>query len=204
MNIVGIYCYRDTQNDNEIVYVGKDSNISRNERHHRHYHPSRYNDQVINRVLQDNPSRYTYYILKKGDFSEDLLNALEIIYTHRYNPKFSFTIGGDGVRGYKHSEESKKKISESLKGHKVSAKTREKLRRHNLGKKHSEETIKKLSEYFKGDKNPSYRHDVPDGGVLFKENRDGTTYKQLCKKYNCSECLVISRIRKYKDKVGIL
>ena len=114
--VVGIYCYKDTQKNNEVVYVGKDSNISKNERHKAHHNPSKYDDQVINRVLQNNPNRYTYHILKKGDFDENLLNALEIIYTHRYHPKFSFTIGGDGSRGYKHSPESKAKISKELSG----------------------------------------------------------------------------------------
>ena len=106
----GIYCYKDTQNDNEVIYVGKDSSIDTNTRHKKHNYPSRYNQQVINRVLQNNPDRYTYHVLKEGDFDEKLLSALEILYVHRYSPKFNFTIGGDGMRGYKHSEESKRKI----------------------------------------------------------------------------------------------
>jgi len=113
---VGIYCYKDTQKDNKIVYVGKDSNISFNKRHKDHNSPSNYKKQVINRVLQNNPNRYTYHILKEGDFDEGLLNALEIIYIYRYNPKFNFTIGGEGTVGYKHSEESKQRMSESRKG----------------------------------------------------------------------------------------
>lgn len=112
----GIYCYKDTQNNDKIVYVGKDSNIGDNKRHKDHHRPSNYKKQVINRVLQNNPNRYTYHILKQGEFNDNLLNALEIIYTHRYNPKFSFTIGGDGSRGYKHSEESKQRMSEARKG----------------------------------------------------------------------------------------
>ena len=199
----GIYCYKDTQNDNEVIYVGKDSSIDTNTRHKKHNYPSRYNQQVINRVLQNNPDRYTYHVLKEGDFDENLLSALEILYVHRYSPKFNFTIGGDGMRGYKHSEESKRKISESLKGHPVSKETREKLRKANLGKTHSKESIQKMSKKHSGKNNPSYRHDVPSGKELFDENRNGTTYKKLCDKYNCSECLIISRIRKYKDEVGL-
>ena len=200
----GIYCYKDTKNNDEVVYVGKDSSIDKNTRHKRHHFPSRYDDQVINRILQNNPNRYTYHILKQGDFDDKLLNALEIIYTRRYKPKYSFTIGGDGSRGYKHSPESKKKISDALMGHEVSPETREKLRNHNLGKNHSKETREKLSKYRKGENNPSYRHDIPNGERLFKENRNGITYKKLCVKYNCSENLIIRRIREYKEEIGLL
>jgi len=63
--MIGIYCYQDTQNDNEIVYIGKDSNIDRNIRYNAHKKPSQYNCQQINRVIQNNPNRYKYKILKK-------------------------------------------------------------------------------------------------------------------------------------------
>lgn len=202
--VVGIYCYKDSQRGNEVVYVGKDSQIDESIRHKRHNFPSRYNDQQINRVLQNNPDRFTYHVLKQGDFDEKLLNALEIIYIRRYTPRFNYTIGGEGMNGYKHSIDSRKKISKALMGHEVSEETREKLRQFNLGKTLSEETIKKMSESRMGEKNSSYRHDVPSGEDLFVENRNGITYKELCKKYDCSECLIINRIRKYKDEVGLL
>lgn len=49
------------------------------------------------------------------------------------------TWGGDGTKGCKHSEETKKKLSEALKG-----------------KTHSEEHKKKIGEAMKGEKNPMY------------------------------------------------
>ena len=49
------------------------------------------------------------------------------------------TFGGEGASGYKHSEESKRKNSESHKG-----------------KKQSEETKEKISEKLKGEKNPMF------------------------------------------------
>ena len=36
MSIKGIYCYTDTLNNDEIVYIGKDSQITRNNRHYNH------------------------------------------------------------------------------------------------------------------------------------------------------------------------
>lgn len=56
----------------------------------------------------------------------------------------------------KHTEQSKIKISESLKGHPVSDETKEKIRRANIGKRHSEETKQKLSEINSGEKSQFY------------------------------------------------
>lgn len=115
----GIYCYIDLTN-NKIVYIGKDSNIDRNIRHKQHFHSSTYNKQPFNRVLQNNPDRYEYKVLKKGDFKENFLNALEIIYIKRYKtyrPQtghgFNFTIGGDGMTGYKASKETKIELAKA-------------------------------------------------------------------------------------------
>lgn len=148
----GIYCYIDKKT-NKVVYVGKDSYIDKNERHKQHYQKSRYNRQPINRILQNNPGRYQYKVLKESNFSENLLKALEIIYIQRYNtfrPKtnhgWNFSMGGDGILGYKHSQEARKKMSEAQKGENnpMYGKTGE---NHPMfRKKHSQETKKKMSE----------------------------------------------------------
>lgn len=157
----GIYCYIDNKTD-KVVYVGKDSYIHCNMRHYRHVAPSSYDAQPINRILQNNRSRYRYKILKKGNFGNNLLNALEILYIRRYRPKFNFTIGGDKPKGCipwnkgktnVYSEETLKRLSESHKGQvawnkgkHISEETKEKLRQVNLGKKLSEEAKQKISE----------------------------------------------------------
>ena len=141
---VGIYCYRDSLNDNSVVYVGKDSYIHKNTRHKDHMSPSNYDAQQINRVLQNNPDRYKYEVLKSWESDEyhpNLLNALEIIYIRRYRPKFCYTIGGDGSIGYKHSHEAKLKISEA-----------------GMGRHHTEETKRKISESLKGEKSPLWKN----------------------------------------------
>ena len=157
----GIYCYKDSLNDGEIVYVGIDSHIDENKRHRQHMYPSHYNFQVINRVLQNNPDRYSYHVLKRGDFGRNLLSALEIIYIRRYNPKFNYTIGGDGVRndrsgannpffGKKHTKESRQKMSQSRKGLSRSEETKKKISNSLKGRVFSEETKLKLSLSQKG------------------------------------------------------
>lgn len=130
----GIYGYYDKLNE-EIVYIGKDSYIEKNERHKRHLQSSKYDEQTINRILQNNLDRYVYkpiYICPPY-LNDDDLNGLEMQYIESLNPKFNFTKGGDGVCGYKHKPS-----------------TLEKLRNNPscgmFGKKHSAETRKKMSE----------------------------------------------------------
>ncbi len=138
--VCGIYCYKDNLKNDSVVYVGLDSHIDENRRHKQHFQDSNYNEQQINRVLQNNPTRYSYHVLKKGDFDENLLKALEIIYIRRYNPKFNYTFGGDGCFGYKHSKEVKEKLSKLRMGE----------NNPRYGKLVSFETRKKMSESHKG------------------------------------------------------
>ena len=156
----GVYCYIDKK-DNQIVYVGKDSNIDTNERHKQHFQPSKYDKQPINRILQNNPDRYIHQLLWEiDDCTNNHLNQMEIYYIKKYDPQFNFTEGGDGTTGYKHSEESRKKMSENnaryWQGKTLSEETRKKMSESCKGKKLSEETRKKMSESRKGENNPMY------------------------------------------------
>ena len=156
----GIYTYVDKKN-NEIVYIGKDSNIDTNERHKQHFQPSKYNERPINRILQNNPDRYIYQVLWEiDDCTNNHLNQMEIYYIKKYNPQFNFTDGGDGMTGFKHSEETRKKMSENnaryWKGKTLSEETRKKISEAKKGKTHSEETRKKMSEANKSKNNPMY------------------------------------------------
>ena len=129
---MGIYCYIDKK-DNTIVYVGKDSNIDKNYRDYQHRVKSNYKTQQINRILQNNPNRYTYQILVWNVDSQERLNALEIQYIRQLNPKFNFTNGGDGINGFRHSDETKTKISESNKGKLCSEETKRRIGQANKG-----------------------------------------------------------------------
>lgn len=50
------------------------------------------------------------------------------------------------ARGWKHSDESRAKVSASLKGHIITEETREKIRQSNLGQKRSQETVEKIRQ----------------------------------------------------------
>ena len=212
---VGIYCYMDSLND-EIVYIGKDSYIGRHQRSKDHLTKSRYNDQPFNRILQNNPNRYIYKVLKSWDgdsYHENLASVLEIIYIRRYNPKYNYTVGGDGRLGSRLTEEHKQKISEANKGKIVSKETREKISKANKGKpgpnkgkKFSKETREKISKskigVYKDEKNPRYRPDIPSPQELYEEWKSGTSQKELMEKYNCGDATIKRRLRKVKKEDG--
>jgi group I intron endonuclease len=63
---------------------------------------------------------------------------------------YNLTDGGEGAFGYKHTEETKKRVSEALKGVKKSEETRKKMSLARLGIKYSEETKQKISAAKKG------------------------------------------------------
>jgi hypothetical protein len=60
----------------------------------------------------------------------------------------NLTDGGEGIVGYIHSDESKRKMTESKQN--MSDETRRKMRESKIGKKHTEEHKRKLSELGKG------------------------------------------------------
>ena len=214
---VGIYCYIDKKDDS-IVYIGKDSNIDKNRRHNDHFAPYAYNLQQINRVLQNNPKRYVYKVLKSwkaDEYPKNLANILEIIYIRRYNPKFNFTKGGEGIIGFRHSEETKQRLSEHFTGKTHSKKTRIKMSESKKGVPLSEFHKRSLSESrkgmkfteihkknisknhadFSGKNHPQSKYNLWDNAkchysksAMFRKNRDGT------KPYSCF-------IPKYKAKI---
>jgi group I intron endonuclease len=108
----GIYCYTDNQT-NEIVYIGKDSHIDIHRRHKDHTGKWAYNVQHINKVIQNNPNRYTYNVMLEGELSDKLLNAFEMAFIKKHDPLFNFTDGGEGVSGFKHNPKSREKMSKS-------------------------------------------------------------------------------------------
>lgn len=203
----GIYCYVDCLTD-DIVYIGKDSHIQYDTRHKNHLSHSRYDDQPFNRILQNNPQRYQYNILYQSeDATTDILNNLEVSLITRYNPRFNFTKGGDGMSGYVMPDEVKKKISKAHKGKSISEETRKKISEANKGRpsprkgvKLSDETKRKLSEMRKGknlgSENPNYNSSIQDGTILYNEYLKGLSYSELANKYNCGTATIQRRIKK--------
>jgi len=130
------YVYEHIRNDtNEIFYVGKGSGdrcykkIGRNQ----HWH------NIVNYA------GFTVRMIVE-DISEDLALELEIELIKELRelgiPLVNYTDGGDGVSGYKHTDEARARMSEKRTGVKR--------------KPFSEETLAKMSEVHRGSNNPMY------------------------------------------------
>lgn len=134
----GIYGYYDTK-ENQMVYIGQSKNISL--RHSHHLNSIYYNNQVINRILQNNPDRYELVIIKSRlNFSKEDRDILEKHYIEFYNTfnddnKFNYTPGGDFAPST--VPEIAKKISKSMSGQ----------NNPNYGKKKPRIIQEKLSKY---------------------------------------------------------
>ena len=143
--------------------------------------------------------------------SEKELSNLEIYYiwyyhTYLYDEKcngYNMTIGGETIKGYRHTEESKIKMSESHKGEKsynfgkhLSEETRKKISEANKGKTHSEETRQKISDSIKGENNPFYgkthseetRQKMSENHADFTRGKNGKAKKVICEDMEF-ECL---------------
>ena len=118
-------------------------------------HPS--NCRLLsNAVKKHGANNFTYEILHDGiipDFLDDLereaIEKFNTIAPHGYN----LTTGGAGGS---RSEETRRKISETLKGKTFSEETRRKLSEAAQGRKLSKETRRKLSEANTGENHPNY------------------------------------------------
>lgn len=117
----GIYGYKDLETG-YVVYIGRDSHIDKNRRHKQHLDKSKKYSQPFNTFLQSNPDRCEYFIIKKGNFSNEELNILEEHYINFYgtykNHKsiglkygWNFKPGGDN---HELTESVKKQIQETI------------------------------------------------------------------------------------------
>jgi len=150
--------YEHLRNDtNEVFYVG----IGEDEkRAYCKYNRNLYWNNIVNK------HGYTINIIHNNIYWEDACEIeKELIAKYGridlgLGNLVNMTDGGDGVFGLVHSEETRQKISEALKGEKnhmfgktPSEETRQKMSEANKGKTPSEETRQKMSEALKGGKN---------------------------------------------------
>ncbi len=98
-----------------------------------------------------NPVSDTYAAINHKDFNKHHNTPSNLEWcTYDYNNRYSNLYAFLDNTGKKMSEETKKKISESLKGRRQTDETREKLRNKLKGRHLSESAKEKLSNYHKG------------------------------------------------------
>lgn len=141
--------YKAENKVNGNVYIGKtvkSLNLRKNS-HKCDAYAKSYNSAFHNAIRKYGWDNFEWSILCETD-SESKLNALEKFYISAYRKMagcYNLTNGGDGLSGYKATNETKIKISKNhadFKGEKHPM----------YGKKHSQETCLKISEAKKGKK----------------------------------------------------
>lgn len=133
-------------------YVGVSKNPKRRLTEHKRYAKSGYEDNpYLGRILQ----KYNNSLIQTIIFCGTRLECYqqEEILRPEKNIGWNINKGGDCpplMNGIPRSEETKKKISASLKGHAHSEETKKKISEKNKGRVCSEETKLKLSNIFSG------------------------------------------------------
>ena len=167
--------FRDLKNNKHLNSNGKPDKLQR----------------AWNKYGEDN---FTFDIL---EIVEDinLLNEKEkywVDYYDSYYNGYNQTEGGEGTIGYKHTEETKKKISESVLGEKnpMYGKNHSGEKNPMYGKNHSEETKEKISNTLKGKmvgENHPLWIEITDEMIEDYKNRIRRC--DFCSKYNVSRTI---------------
>ena len=133
--------YKAQNKINGKIYIGQSAK-SLGERISRHI-SSKKKWYFQNALKKYGLQSFDFSVIDESD-SQDILNEKEEYWISYYNSKFpsgyNLTDGGQGSTGFKHSEDSKKRIRESCKGKKSWIK----------GKHHSEKTKRKMGESNRG------------------------------------------------------
>ena len=91
---------------------------------------------ITNAIKKYGKNNFSVEIIDKANSITELKNK-EIDYIKKLKPYYNKTLGGDGIFGYKHSEESKRKIGLASKNRKATPETIKKMsgvNNHNYGK----------------------------------------------------------------------
>jgi group I intron endonuclease len=157
----GIYMWTCTKSGRS--YIGRTQNLNRRKKEFLWFGHERYSGNAINRARKKyNKKEYwSYTILERCD--EEKLSEREKFYVEKYETHhngYNESDGGDGNCGYHPSEETKRKIGEYGRTHKLNEESRKKLSMSLKGHGFTDETKEKISQtlkkYFETNNNPNY------------------------------------------------
>lgn len=164
-----IYCI--TNKINGKRYVGQTKHNDVNERIKEHfqialseYSSNKRNLHLYNSIRKYGKENFEVTILK-DNLSEDELDEWEVYFIKEFNTYadgYNNTVGGGGVRGYRHTDETKKKIGQAVINNKDKIFTEERAKKISFalkGRTFSKEHKEKISENAKkrtGERNPFY------------------------------------------------
>ena len=218
---------------NHKWYIGKCADGIAEKRKRAHYN-GRGSQELKGAIDKYGIENFTFHRLHDGIISE-LLNSYEVETIAKYNSVvpngYNKTIGGGGILGHKHSEETRKKTSEALKGRQFSnehlsnlsksnkgennpnygktpsPKTREKQSKALKGRQFSDKHRKNISKSLTGKVAPNRKPEYDEAKAFFLslDTSIFTTEKQkcLCAKYpHISQSLIRKWIRRWQQETG--
>jgi group I intron endonuclease len=152
------YVYVIENKINGKLYVGKANNVERRWSKHRAAARDGADGLLYRAIRKHGVENFQIRIVDESEDEKLTLNVLEPKWIQQLKDDghelYNLTEGGDGIPGLIHSDETRRKMSESQRGKKLTECTKQKLREANLGKSHSDETCKKLSEINRGKPKP--------------------------------------------------
>ena len=140
-----------------------------------------------------NPNNLPIVNHKDEDKSNNCVDNLEwctVAYNNNYGTKNQRQ--AESLKGFKHSEETRKKLSEARKGKHHTEETKKKMSEAQKGKPKSEETKKKLSEANKG------KHHSEEAKKKMSESRKGKDNHRIGKHHSEETKAKMSESRKKK------
>lgn len=149
----GIYAFKNLITNE--YYIGKATNMrGRTFKHlgslNKGEHYNKHLQSSWNKYGKEN---FELFIVEKCNTS--LLDEKEkhfINFYDSFNNGFNQTLGGDGLKNYRHTEDAKCKISKASKERKHTPESIEKIRKSKLGKKRPKDVIEKIAAKKRGQK----------------------------------------------------
>jgi hypothetical protein len=156
-----VYEYRIPETEGgHAYYVGQGN-------YERPYRPHPYKGHKGNFCMK--PTDKNQIVIIKDNLTEQEAKDLEIKLIAKHGRRslgegylLNQTEGGEGISGYKHTEESKRKQSEAATGKKHTEEAKRKISEANSGRTRTEETRRLLSESKKGENNPNFGKELSE------------------------------------------